>query len=189
MENTRGMRDQEVEALHGKPFGLMEWIGRQMSGDMGTVGNKEVFRHSDFIFMIIKGPNQRNDYHVNPYDEIFYQLQGTVEVGLIDEEGHPQTAVINEGEVLLVKGFTPHQPRRPAGTVGLVVERPRARGEHDGILWYCAQCHNKLHELQIQCDDIEKHLKEALDLFNDNLELRTCDKCGDVLPDPRKPKK
>ena len=185
MENTRKQRDQEVEALHGKTFDLLTWIGKEMAGDMGSVGNKEVFKHSDFIFMIIKGPNRRNDYHVNMYDEVFYQLEGTVEVGLIDEEGHPHTAVLNAGEVLLVKAYTPHQPRRPAGTVGLVVERPRTPNELDGIVWHCDQCHNKLHEVQLLCQDIEINLKEALDQFNDNLELRTCGKCGAVLPDPR----
>ena len=185
MKNPRGMRDQTVEALHGKAFHLMEWVGRQMAGDMGSVGNKEVFKHSDFIFMLIKGPNRRNDYHVNYYDEIFLQFQGTVEVGLIDENGHPETAVLKEGEVLLIKGNTPHQPRRPEGTLGLVIERPRVTGEQDGIQWYCHQCHNKLHEVWIQCEDIETHLKEALDVFNNNRELRTCDKCGAVLPDPR----
>src|SRR5262245_61866726 len=73
-------RDPQVVALNGVPFNLATWIAQTMSGDMGSVGNKEVFRHADFIFMIVKGPNKRNDFHVDPYDEIFYQLQGTIYV-------------------------------------------------------------------------------------------------------------
>ena len=32
---------------------------------LGAIGNKEVFRGSDFIFQIIKGPNARNDFHIS----------------------------------------------------------------------------------------------------------------------------
>ncbi len=180
-------RPAAVDLLHGQPFNLEGWILNNMAGDMGSVGNKEVFRNSDFIFMIVKGPNTRNDHHIDPYDEIFHQLKGTAYVGLLDGEGKHYEAEIREGEVLLVKAFAPHSPRRPAGTVGLVIERPRAPGELDGIVWYCGHCHEKLHEVWIQCEDIETQLKVALDEVNDDEQLRTCGKCGEVLPDPRAP--
>src|SRR2546428_5552371 len=48
------LRDPALAALNGVPFHLATWIARSMSGDMGSVGNKEVFRHADFIFMIVK---------------------------------------------------------------------------------------------------------------------------------------
>lgn len=121
----RSGRAPEVTRLNGLPFNLEQWIAREMQGDMGSVGNKEVFKHSDFIFMIVKGPNARNDYHIDPYDEIFYQLKGTVQVGLIGGDGNPTVAEIHEVEVLLVSANTPHSPRRPPETLGLVVERPR----------------------------------------------------------------
>ena len=85
---------------------------------------------------------------------------------------------------MLVQAFTPHSPRRPPNTLGLVVERPRGPGERDGIVWYCERCGNKLHEVYIQCEDIETQLKAALDAFNDDLPLRTCTDCGAVLPHP-----
>src|SRR5262245_14270090 len=74
------LRDPALAALNGVPVNLATWIARSMAGDMGSVGNKEVFRHADVIFMIVKGPNRRNDFHIDPYDEIFYQLKGTIYV-------------------------------------------------------------------------------------------------------------
>ncbi len=180
----RGSRAGEVQRLNGLPFNLDEWIATRMSGDMGSVGNKEVFKHSDFIFMIVKGPNARNDYHVDPYDEIFYQLQGTVQVGLVGEDGRPAMTEVKEGEVLLVSATTPHSPRRPPDTLGLVIERPRVPGEEDGIVWYCEGCGEKLHEVYLLCENIETQLKAALDAFNADLDKRTCKACGAVLPDP-----
>ena len=65
-KNDRSARAPEVTRLDGLPFNLEQWIAREMPGDMGSVGNKEVFKHSDFIFMIVKGPNARNDCHIDP---------------------------------------------------------------------------------------------------------------------------
>ena len=178
------VRDPELDALNGVPFHLAEWIARSMSGDMGSVGNKEVFRHSDFIFMIVKGPNRRNDFHIDPYDEIFYQLKGTIYVKHRDDSGQERVSEVKEGEVMIINAFTPHLPIRPPDTLGLVVERPRVPGEKDGIVWYCDACGNTLHHLEMDCQDIETQLKKALDAFNANLGLRTCSKCGQVLTDP-----
>jgi len=178
------VRAPELTALNGVPFHLAEWIAQSMSSDMGSVGNKEVFRHSDFIFMIVKGPNRRNDYHIDPYDEIFYQLKGTIYVKYRDETEQEQIATVNEGEVMIINAFTPHAPLRPPETLGLVIERPRVPGEKDGIVWYCDTCGHTLHQLELDCQDIETQLKAALDAFNADLSRRTCRNCGSVLPDP-----
>lgn len=173
-------------AASGVPFELMGWIRRKMSGELGPVANKEVFRHSDFVFQIIKGPNLRNDFHLDPYDEIFYQLRGTVWVHLIGKDGKERVAEVPQGGVLLVSAYTPHSPRRPPGSIGLVVERPRTARELDGIAWYCEVCGHKLHETWLPCQDIERHLKLAIESFNADLVRRTCRRCGSTLPDPVK---
>jgi 3-hydroxyanthranilate 3,4-dioxygenase len=180
----RRLRAAHVRAVSGVPFGLMDWIRRSMAGSLGPVANKEVFRHSDFIFQIIKGPNRRNDFHLDPYDEIFYQLKGTVWVHLIGKNGKPRVAEVPEGGVLLVSAYTPHSPRRPPGSLGLVVERPRTAKELDGIAWYCEGCGHQLEERWLPCRDIEVQLREALAAFNADLARRTCSHCGAVLPDP-----
>ena len=178
------LRDPALAALNGVPFNLAAWIARSMSGDMGSVGNKEVFRHADFIFMIVKGPNRRNDFHIDPYDEIFYQLKGTIYVKYRGATGQVQVAEVQEEDVMIIQAFTPHLPIRPPETIGLVIERPRVPGEQDGIVWYCDACGEVLHQLALECQDIETQLKQALDTFHTNLALRTCASCGSVLPDP-----
>ena len=150
-----------------------------MSGDMGSVGNKEVFRHSDFIFMIVKGPNRRNDFHIDPYDEIFYQLKGTIYVKHRDAAGHTQVAEVKEGEVMIINAFTPHLPIRPPETLGLVIERPRVAGEEDGIIWYCDACGKSA---SISAGLPGHRNSQALDAFNADLALRTCTR--QRAPDP-----
>ena len=38
---------------------------------------------------IVRGPNARNDFHIDPGDEIFYQLKGDITVRCIDADGRP----------------------------------------------------------------------------------------------------
>jgi len=165
------------------PFNLDGWIDENMPKSLGAIGNKEVFKGSDFIFQIIKGPNARNDFHIDPFDEIFYQLKGHIFVHVI-EGGSERRIRIEEGEVFILPKEVYHSPRRPPGTIGLVVERPRAKDELDGIAWFCPSCSARLHEVRFWCDDIERGLKDEISAFNANLALRTCNSCGAVLPDP-----
>jgi 3-hydroxyanthranilate 3,4-dioxygenase len=53
------------------PFNLQGWIDKHLPQSLGAIGNKEVFKGSDFIFQIIKGPNARNDFPIVPWDYIF----------------------------------------------------------------------------------------------------------------------
>jgi 3-hydroxyanthranilate 3,4-dioxygenase len=165
------------------PFSLDGWIEANLPRALGAVGNKEVFKGSDFIFQIIKGPNARNDFHIDPFDEIFYQLKGHIFLHVI-EDGTEKRLRINEGEVFILPKQIYHSPRRPPGSIGLVVERPRGPQELDGIAWFCPACANRLHQVDFWCDDIEKGLGNVIAAFNADEALRTCGKCGAVLPDP-----
>jgi 3-hydroxyanthranilate 3,4-dioxygenase len=165
------------------PFNLDHWIDENLPKSLGAIGNKEVFKGSDFIFQIIKGPNARNDFHIDPFDEIFYQLKGRIFVHVI-EDARERRIRIEEGEVFILPKEIYHSPRRPPGSIGLVVERPRKKDELDGIAWFCPSCSTRLHEVRFWCDDIERGLKDEISAFNANLALRTCKSCGAVLPDP-----
>jgi 3-hydroxyanthranilate 3,4-dioxygenase len=166
------------------PFNLQQWIDTHLPVALGAVGNKEVFKGSDFIYQIIKGPNARNDFHIDPWDEIFFQIKGHIYVHVI-EDGREKRIRINEGEVFLLPKHVYHSPRRPPGSIGLVVERPRQKDELDGIAWFCEKCSHKLHEVTFWCDDIEKTLPDIVRKFNESPDLRGCKSCGAVLPDPR----
>src|SRR5262245_34281690 len=166
------------------PFNLQAWIDQYLPQSLGAIGNKEVFKGSDFIFQIIKGPNARNDFHIDPWDEIFYQLRGHIFVHVMEGEKEHQIRVA-EGEVFLLPKNIYHSPRRPPGSIGLVIERPRRESELDGVAWFCETCGNKLDDVRFWCDDIEQRLREVVQAFNDDIARRTCTRCKSVLADPR----
>jgi len=173
--------DQKVTL--GPPFNLQAWIDTNLPQALGAIGNKEVFKGADFIFQIIKGPNARNDFHIDPWDEIFFQIRGHIFVHVI-EAGRERRVRINEGQLFLLPKHVYHSPRRPPGSIGLVIERPRKPDELDGIAWFCPSCARKLHQVDFWCDDIERGLRDVIQAFNVNEALRTCKPCGAVLPDP-----
>lgn len=166
-------------------FNLEAWIEANLPSSLGAIGNREVFKQSDFIMQVIKGPNARNDFHIDPWDEIFYMLHGHMFLDVV-EDGQVVRHRINEGDVFHLPKNLYHSPRRPPGSVGVVIERPRLEGEEDGIAWFCDKCGNMLHSVHFWCEDIETQLKQHVVDFNNNETLRTCRKCSAVLPDPTK---
>jgi len=169
----------ELESVH-----LMRWIETHRGAFAPPVANKEVFPESEFIYQIVRGPNARNDFHIDPGDEIFYQLTGTITVRCREAAGAFHDVAVREGEAMLVRAGTPHCPIRPPGTWGLVIERKRRADELDALAWFCEGCGGLLHEERFACADIERELKVIIDRFNATEALRTCRRCGAVLPVP-----
>ena len=60
------------------PFNFRQWIDQNREFLKPPVGNRCVYRDSEFIIMVVGGPNSRTDYHVDPSEEFFYQLEGTM---------------------------------------------------------------------------------------------------------------
>ncbi len=169
------------------PFNLNAWIEENLPKPLGGIGNKDVFEEdTDMIFQIIKGPNARNDFHICPSDEIFYQLKGDMTLPCLDEQGARHEVRIREGDVFLLPRFVPHSPQRPAGTVGLVIERRRKAHELDAVVWFCEKCHNTLHRVEYWRDNKAMKIKEIAAGFNVDEALRTCDSCGEVMAEPAK---
>jgi len=163
-------------------FDLWGWIEDNRHAFEPPVGNKVVWEDSQFTAMIIRGPNARRDFHVDPSDEIFYMLKGDMVLEFM-QEGRRESQIIREGGLLLVPAFTPHAPHRPADTWGLVVEVKRQPGQTESLVWFCEQCDATLHEVTMHVGDIEKDLKAAIERFDASVELRTCRRCGHVQPD------
>jgi 3-hydroxyanthranilate 3,4-dioxygenase len=65
------------------------------------VGNVLVWKDTDFIVMVIGGPNARTDYHDDPFEEFFYQLEGNMTLRVM-ENVVPRDVPIREGDVLLL---------------------------------------------------------------------------------------
>jgi 3-hydroxyanthranilate 3,4-dioxygenase len=165
-----------------RPFNLKQWIADNRDLLKPPVGNKNLYADAgDYIVMVVGGPNARKDYHWNETEELFYQLEGDIEVG-IQEDGKAVTMPIKEGEMFLLPSRTPHQPRRGAGTVGLVIECKREDREMlDGLQWYCEKCNNLLHEYKFVLHNIEKDFLPRFKEFYSNEALRTCKQCGHVM--------
>jgi 3-hydroxyanthranilate 3,4-dioxygenase len=161
---------------------LAQWISENQHLLKPPVGNKMLAAGDDFIIMIVGGPNSRTDFHVDPYEEWFYQIKGNIHVDLI-VDGKPQSVHIHEGETWLLPGNTPHSPQRPgAGSVGLVIERIRDEGTLEKFQWYCPTCYNLVHEVELQVRDIVVDLPPVFAAFYADERARTCRECGAVHP-------
>jgi 3-hydroxyanthranilate 3,4-dioxygenase len=164
-----------------RPFNLQHWIDEHRNELKPPVGNRNLYKDAgDYIVMIVAGPNARKDYHFNETEELFYQLEGDINVR-IQEDGKAVDIPIKAGEMFLLPGNTPHSPSRSEGSIGLVIECKRTATEKDGLLWFCENCNNKLHETYFPLDNIEKDFLPRFKEFYTSIDLRTCKKCGHVM--------
>ena len=167
-----------MESPHA--FNFREWIEANRAQLKPPVGNKRMFHDGDFIIMVVGGPNARKDYHIDPGQEFFYQLEGEMVLKTM-QDGRAVDLPIRAGEILLLPGLVPHSPQRAAGSVGLVIERARRPGEQDGFQWYCERCGARLYEEFFVLTDIEKQFPPVFERFYASKDKRTCSHCGTVM--------
>lgn len=167
----------------GAPFNLQQWIEHNRPQLKPPVGNKLLFQDSGFIIMAVGGPNSRKDFHHDPSEELFYQLEGDIVLKTVQDGGIVDIP-IRQGEMFLLPAEVPHSPQRPAATVGIVVEKRRAAGEFDGFSWYCEHCGHQLHFERVPVRDIETELPRIFKRFYDSVALRTCQACGTLMQAP-----
>ncbi len=164
------------------PFNLNKWIDENRELLKPPVGNKNLYVDSgDYIVMIVAGPNARKDYHYNETEELFFQLEGQIEVH-VQDEGKKRTMKLDPGDMYLHPAKVPHSPVRHENSIGLVIERKRVSEDAvDGLLWFCDNCNHKLHETYFKLNDIEKDFLPRFREFYGSLELRTCNNCGTLM--------
>lgn len=168
---------------------LKRWVRENRKHLKPPVANRQLFTGSDDLILFVSGgPNTRNDFHVNPTEELFYQLKGDIAVRVRPLDGSkPRDVVVREGELFLLPRWVPHRPQRPAGTVGLIAEFPRgvdARGrpQEDALRWYCPKCDALVHEARWVLRKIDEDLKVIMeDFWGGPAERRTCRECGTVI--------
>ncbi len=159
-------------------FNLQSWIDEHRHLLKPPVGNALIW-NNDFMVMVVGGPNQRTDYHVNPGPELFYQVEGDITLRII-EEGRPRAVPIRQGDIFLLPSGIPHSPQRPANTVGLVVEYRRPEEANDHLRWYCQNCGALLYDAAFHLVDLGKQLKPIIEQFQADPALRTCKACHTV---------
>jgi 3-hydroxyanthranilate 3,4-dioxygenase len=153
------------------------------------VSNKQLCSEAqDAIVFVSGGPNTRNDFHVNPTEELFYQLKGDIALRVRPLDGRtPYDVIIREGEMFMLPRWVPHRPQRPADTLGLIVEFPRGvdeqgRPQQDGLRWYCPKCDELVYEARWVLNKIDEDLAVIMhDFWDGPAARRTCRKCGTVI--------
>jgi len=167
-----------------KPFNIKAWIADNRDLLKPPIGNKCVYEQADdLIVMVVGGPNARRDFHYNEGEELFFQVEGAITLKTVQDEKIVDV-VINEGDIFLLPARTLHSPRRPADTIGIVVETSRQNGQKDGCVWFCEKCDAKIFEEYFVLNEpkeIVTKLKAITERFNQSVEMRTCGDCGEVL--------
>ncbi|MDH3689477.1 MAG: 3-hydroxyanthranilate 3,4-dioxygenase [Gammaproteobacteria bacterium] len=165
-------------------FNFKAWIDDNRDKLKPPVGNAKIWEDGDMVAMVVGGPNQRTDYHDDPVEEFFYQIEGNMILQIMEQPGEPHKDVpIREGEIFLLPSHVRHSPQRPeSGSIGLVIEPKRPPGEKDAFEWYCMNCHQVVHRTEVLLRSIVKDLPPLFEEFYGDEALRTCSHCGTIHP-------
>ena len=71
------------------PINLKKWIDENRGLLKPPVCNKVVYEDTEFMIMVVGGPNIRKDYHVDEGEEFFYQLEGNMVLKIMSG-GNPE---------------------------------------------------------------------------------------------------
>ena len=168
------------------PINFKRWIDEHRHLLKPPVGNQQIWADREFMVTVVGGPNARTDYHINQGEEFFHQIEGDIVLKCVESEANSGGELedvfvdvpIAEGEIFLLPPNVPHSPQRPAGTIGLVLERQRRPGELDGFRWYCPGCRAKMYEEFVHVRDLVTQLPPIFQNFYDQPRHSTCKRCG-----------
>jgi 3-hydroxyanthranilate 3,4-dioxygenase len=164
------------------PFNFQQWIDDHRHLLKPPVGNKCIV-DGDFYIMVVGGPNERTDYHVDEGPEFFHQIEGEM-VLRVQEDGAVRDIPIKAGEIFYLPPRVPHSPQRMADGIGLVIERKRLPNELDGLQWYCQRCNHRVYEEFFPLRNIEQDFPPVFERFYQSEKHRTCPQCGSLHPRP-----
>jgi 3-hydroxyanthranilate 3,4-dioxygenase len=168
-------------------FNFQKWIEEHRHLLKPPVGNQQIWRDADLMVTVVGGPNRRTDFHDDPVEEFFYQLEGDM-ILKVHENGAIHDVPIKAGEIFLLPAHTRHSPQRPMpGSVGLVFEPKRPPGALDGFEWFCFECGALVHRVEVTLVSIVDDLPPLYEAFYNDMEARTCGACGAIHPGKEPP--
>jgi 3-hydroxyanthranilate 3,4-dioxygenase len=172
-----------MQLQHGRPLNFQRWLADNAHLLKPPVGNQQVWKDGDFMVTVVGGPNGRSDFHDDPTEEFFYQFKGNAQL-LLWEAGRYERVPLNEGDIFLMPPHVLHSPQRPeAGSLCLVIERQRPRGERDAFQWCCARCAKLLQRYEVQLENIVTDLPPTYERFYATSDAeRRCPQCGEQHP-------
>lgn len=168
---------------YGRSLNFPRWLEENAHLLKPPVGNKQIWKDSDFMVTIVGGPNERTDFHDDPVEEYFYQFKGNAYL-LMWDRGQYDKVYLKEGDMFLMAPHTLHSPQRPeVGSLCLVIERQRPKYLQDAFQWSCANCGHVINRYELQLKSIVADLPPIYEKFyaNSNFE-RTCAQCGTIHP-------
>ena len=168
---------------YGKPINFSTWLGDNAEKFRPPVGHQQVWGESDLIVTVVGGPNQRTDFHDDPFEEYFHQFQGNASLIVLDR-GKFERIHLKQGDVFLLPAHVRHSPQRPEpDSRCTVIERSRPTGALDAFEWYCAHCNTLVHRAEVQLQSIVSDLPKVYAGFYDSSdEQRRCPECGHIHP-------
>ena len=166
---------------YSAPLNLNAWLSDHAEKFKPPVGNQQIWANADLICTVVGGPNQRTDFHDDPYEEYFHQFKGNASILVLDG-GKFERIALKEGDVFLLPAHVRHSPQRPeAGSLCTVIERNRPLGELDAFEWYCARCATLVHRSALQMTNIVTDLPSVFaDFYDADDTVRTCPSCGEI---------
>ncbi len=165
-----------------EPIDFPKWLLEKGHLLKPPVGNAQLWKDTDFIVTVVGGPNQRTDFHDDPYEEFFWQFKGNAFLDLM-EEGRRRRVELREGTMLVLPPHVRHSPQRPEpDSRCLVIERQRPQGVVDGFEWYCPKCDALVHRVEVQVKSIVKDLPPLFEAFYASESKRRCPGCGNLHP-------
>lgn len=159
------------------PFNLLKWINTNQDKLKPPVCNKVVYQDHNFILMVVGGPNQRKDFHINQGAEIFYQLKGSMLLKILDSDNFIRAIPIEEGEIFQLPPNVPHSPQRFKDTIGLVVECTRQKNQLDTLLWLCDNCNNRMYSEDFYLENVETDFAPVFARQKEYINNHCCQYC------------
>ena len=165
------------------PINFARWTQEHQHLLKPPVGNQQIWTDSDMIVTVVGGPNQRTDFHDDPFEEYFHQFRGNAHL-LIADRGKFERVDLREGDIFLLPAHVRHSPQRPEpGSLCTVIEFPRPQGTRDAFEWYCAACGGLVHRSEVQLASIVEDLPAVYQAFYGATDTqRTCPHCGELHP-------
>jgi 3-hydroxyanthranilate 3,4-dioxygenase len=166
---------------YSDPINFGAWLDGNAQYLKPPVGNRQIWAKSDLICTVVGGPNERTDFHDDPYEEYFHQFKGNASL-LIADRGKFERILLKEGDMFLLPAHVRHSPQRPeAGSLCTVIERNRPTGVIDAFEWYCASCAGLVARKELQLENIVEDLPVIFNSFyGSSDEVRRCPHCGTI---------
>lgn len=153
-----------------EPMNIFKYINSIEHNLKPPVSNKIMY-DNNLKVMIVGGPNQRTDYHIEIGEELFYQVKGSMDLDIIINHNQKQRITINEGYMFLLPAGIPHSPQRYNNSIGIVIERIRKINEIDGLRWYQDDFNDILYEEYFYCSDLGTQIKKVIENYHHWLTL------------------